>query len=75
LEAARARPLQRGDDIEKARPFWPDLAWRDVIVCTALILTIALLAHFIGPPALDKPPDSEKFGTNARRGQSVGSNT
>jgi ubiquinol-cytochrome c reductase cytochrome b subunit len=51
---------------KSGRPFWPDLAWRDVIVCTALILTIALLAHFIGPPALDKPPDPSVLEADPR---------
>ncbi len=51
---------------KSGRPFWPDLAWRDVIVCTALIVTIALLAHFIGPPALDKPPDPSVLDADPR---------
>jgi ubiquinol-cytochrome c reductase cytochrome b subunit len=51
---------------KSGRPFWPDLAWRDVTVCTALIVTIALLAHFIGPPALDKPPDPSVLEADPR---------
>ena len=51
---------------KSGRPFWPDLAWRDVIVCTALIITIALLAYFIGPPALDKPPDPSVLDADPR---------
>jgi len=51
---------------KSGRPFWPDLAWRDVVVCTALIVTIALLAHFIGPPALDKPPDPSVLEADPR---------
>ena len=53
--------------LEKSgRPFWPDLAWRDVIFGTALILTIALLAFIIGPPALDKPPDPSVLDADPR---------
>jgi len=59
---------QEYDELLKksGRPFWPDLAWRDVIVCTALILTIALLAHFIGPPPLDNPPDPSVLAADPR---------
>src|SRR6266403_3525246 len=59
---------QEYDELLKksGRPFWPDLAWRDVIVCTALILTIALLAHFIGPPPLDNPPDPSVLDADPR---------
>lgn len=51
---------------KSGRPFWPDLAWRDVIFGTALILTIALLAFIIGPPALDKPPDPSVLDADPR---------
>ena len=59
---------QEYDELLKksGRPFWPDLAWRDVIVCTALILTISLLAHFIGPPPLDNPPDPSVLAADPR---------
>ena len=44
-------------DAENGHAFWPDGAWRDFVVGTGLIIVIAFLAYFVGPPALDKPPD------------------
>jgi ubiquinol-cytochrome c reductase cytochrome b subunit len=41
----------------EGRPFWPDAAWRDVVFSFAMIAVIFLLALFIGPPALGKPPN------------------
>jgi ubiquinol-cytochrome c reductase cytochrome b subunit len=37
--------------------FWPEGAWRDFVVGTGVIVVIALLAYFVGPPKLDAPPD------------------
>jgi ubiquinol-cytochrome c reductase cytochrome b subunit len=51
---------------KSGRPFWPDLAWRDAVVVTALILAIAGLAYFIGPPALDQPPDPSVLNADPR---------
>ena len=42
---------------EKGEPVWPNAAWRDMVFGTCVILGIALLAIFVGPPALDLKPD------------------
>jgi ubiquinol-cytochrome c reductase cytochrome b subunit len=47
-------------------PFFPDGAWRDFIFGTGLIIAIVLLALFVGPPALDKPPDPSVLQTDPR---------
>ncbi|MCL5742958.1 MAG: cytochrome b N-terminal domain-containing protein, partial [Acidobacteria bacterium] len=39
------------------QPFWPDVAWRDVVVGVFLVALIAALAYVFGPPELGKPPD------------------
>jgi ubiquinol-cytochrome c reductase cytochrome b subunit len=48
------------------RPFFPDGAWRDFVFGTGLIIAIVLLALFIGPPALDKPPDPSVLNADPR---------
>src|ERR1051325_11712172 len=39
---------------KSGKPFWPDLAWRDVIVSTLLIIAIAVAAFVIGRPIHDR---------------------
>ena len=47
-------------------PFWTDGAWRDFVFGTGLIIAIVLLALFVGPPALDKPPDPSVLNADPR---------
>ena len=47
-------------------PFWPDGAWRDFVFGTGLIIAIALLALYVGPPAIEKPPDPSLLNADPR---------
>ncbi|HEY3757596.1 MAG TPA: cytochrome b N-terminal domain-containing protein [Opitutaceae bacterium] len=48
------------------RPFWPDAMWRDIVFCVAMITVIILLAWFVGPPELGRPPDPSIVAANPR---------
>jgi ubiquinol-cytochrome c reductase cytochrome b subunit len=38
-------------------PFWPDAAWRDVVLGVGIIAAIVAVALIFGPPVLEEPPD------------------
>jgi ubiquinol-cytochrome c reductase cytochrome b subunit len=66
-----SEPPQRGEPVDpktyrekyqvildkKGIPFWPDVAWRDVIFGVITTFAIVGLAAVFGPPLLGKPPD------------------
>jgi len=51
---------------EKGVPFWPDVAWRDVVVAVAVVVTIISLAYFVGPPDLNNPPNPSLLANDPR---------
>jgi len=51
---------------ERGEPFWPNAAWRDVVVGVGLIVAIALLAIFVGPPPLGTDPDPTNIVADPR---------
>jgi ubiquinol-cytochrome c reductase cytochrome b subunit len=50
---------QKYDEMLKrvGKPFYPDAAWRDIVFSTIVVLGILALAIWIGPPAIERPPD------------------
>ena len=51
---------------KSGKPFWPDCAWRDVIVWHRTDHRDRVAAFFVGPPALDKPPDPSILAADPR---------
>jgi ubiquinol-cytochrome c reductase cytochrome b subunit len=51
---------------EHGVPFWPDGAWRDVVFVFLVVLTIVSLAYFVGPPALNNPPNPSLLASDPR---------
>lgn len=51
---------------EKGVPFWPDAAWRDVLVGTVVVIVIFLLAIYLGAPTLKSAPDPTIINTAPR---------
>src|SRR5215469_10365062 len=47
-------------------PFWPEGAWRDFVFGTGVLIVIAALALFVGPPKLDRPPDPSVLQADPR---------
>jgi ubiquinol-cytochrome c reductase cytochrome b subunit len=47
-------------------PFWPDAAWRDALFAIGMLFAILALAAFLGPPALDRPPDPSLVNADPR---------
>jgi ubiquinol-cytochrome c reductase cytochrome b subunit len=51
---------------QKGVPFWPDAGWRDLTFGILVILTIAGLALFVGPPEIGKIPNPADIDANPR---------
>jgi ubiquinol-cytochrome c reductase cytochrome b subunit len=51
---------------KSGRPFWPEAIWRDFVFGTGVIVAIALLAYFVGPPELGQPPDPSVLNADPR---------
>jgi ubiquinol-cytochrome c reductase cytochrome b subunit len=51
---------------ERGVPFWPGVAWRDVVAAFVVGIVIASLAFFVGPPELGGPPNPSLLARDPR---------
>jgi ubiquinol-cytochrome c reductase cytochrome b subunit len=51
---------------ERGVPFWPDVAWRDVVAAFVVVVAIVALAYFVGPPPLNNPPNPSLLASDPR---------
>lgn len=51
---------------ERGVPFWPHVAWRDVVFGAGVVLVILALALIFGAPPLGSPPDPTLIQANPR---------
>ncbi|MGN6813703.1 MAG: cytochrome b N-terminal domain-containing protein [Thermomicrobiales bacterium] len=42
---------------EDGEPFFPDFIWKDVVFALLTVIVLLILAIWIGPPEIDRPPD------------------
>jgi ubiquinol-cytochrome c reductase cytochrome b subunit len=47
-------------------PFFPDAAWRDMLFGLLMIMSVVVLAAWVGPPELTAPPDPTILNANPR---------
>jgi ubiquinol-cytochrome c reductase cytochrome b subunit len=50
--------------VDKSVPFWPNAAWRDVLLSSLIVILIVLLAIIFGAPNLTSPPDPSMVHTS-----------
>jgi ubiquinol-cytochrome c reductase cytochrome b subunit len=50
--------------LDKSVPFWPNAAWRDVLLSSLIVILIIVLAILFGAPALTTPPDPSMVQTS-----------
>ena len=64
----RATYRRRYEEIVHKRgvPFWPDLAWKDVVFAAAVGLIVLILAIVVGPPELGQQADPTNLQADPR---------